>query len=57
MTSHNLQEMLIRLYLELGLPLQNALRAEEADLKHNSPPGYSASEKSLFSAVSIEVYE
>jgi hypothetical protein len=48
MTSQNLQEMLIRLYRELGLPLQDALRAEEADLKHNSPPGYSASEKGFF---------
>ena len=48
MTSQNIHEMLTQLYLELGLSLQNALRAAEADLKHNSPPGYSASEVSFF---------
>jgi hypothetical protein len=35
--------MLTQLYLELGLSLWDALRAAEADLKHNSAPGYSAS--------------
>jgi hypothetical protein len=48
MTSQNLHEMLTQLYLELGLSLQDALRAAEADLKHNSPPSYSASEMSFF---------
>jgi len=48
MTSQNTHEMLTQLYLELGLSLQNALRAAEADLKHNSHPGYSASEVSFF---------
>jgi hypothetical protein len=33
MTSQKLHEMLIGLYLELGLSLQDALRAAEADLK------------------------
>jgi hypothetical protein len=44
MTSQNLHKMLTQLYLELGLPLQEALRAAEADLKHDSRPSYSASE-------------
>jgi hypothetical protein len=35
MTSQNLHEMLTQLYLELGLSLQDALRAAEADLIHN----------------------
>jgi hypothetical protein len=48
MKSQNLHEMLTQLYLELGLSLQDALRAAEADLKHSSP-SYSASEMSLFS--------
>jgi hypothetical protein len=48
MTGQNLHEMLTQLYLELGLSLQDALRAAEADLKHDSPPSYSASEMSFF---------
>jgi hypothetical protein len=48
MTSQNMHERLTQLYLELGLSLQNALRAAEADLKHNSPPGCSQSEVSFF---------
>jgi hypothetical protein len=48
MKSQNLHEMLTQLYLELGLSLQDALRAAEADLKH-SLPSYSASEMSFFS--------
>jgi hypothetical protein len=48
MKSQNLHEMLTRLYLELGLSLQDALRAAEADLKHSSP-SYAASEMSFFS--------
>jgi hypothetical protein len=47
MTSQNLHEMLTQLYLELGLSLQDALRAAEADFKHNSPPSYSTSEISF----------
>lgn len=49
MKSQNLHEMLTQLYLELGLSLQDALRAAEADLRHNSPPSYSASEMSFLS--------
>jgi hypothetical protein len=48
MTSQDIHEMLTQLYVELGLSLQNALRAAQADLKHNSPPGYSANEVSFF---------
>jgi hypothetical protein len=33
MTGTNLRKMLIQLYLKLGLPLKEALRAAEADLK------------------------
>jgi hypothetical protein len=47
MTSQKLHEMLTRVYLELGLPLQDALRAAEADLKHNSPLSYAASQGRL----------
>jgi hypothetical protein len=47
MKSQNLHEMLTQLYVELGLSLQDALRAAEADLKHNSPPSHSASEMSF----------
>jgi hypothetical protein len=48
MTDRNLYQMLTQLYLELGLPLPDALRAVEADLKDNSPPSYSASEMGPF---------
>jgi len=36
MTSQNLHEMLTQLYLELGLSLQDALRAAEADLRRSA---------------------
>jgi hypothetical protein len=41
--------MLTQLYLDLGLPLPDALRAAEADLKDNSPPSHSANEMTPFS--------
>jgi hypothetical protein len=47
MTSQKLHEMLIGLYLELGLSLQDALRAAEADLKQLASQ-LSASEMSSF---------
>jgi hypothetical protein len=49
MKSQNLHEVLTQLYLELGLSLQAALRAAEADFKHSLPSSYSASEMSFFS--------
>jgi hypothetical protein len=57
MTGQNLHEMLTQLYLELGLSLQDALRAAEADLKHNSPPNYFASEMSFFFSSERPFYE
>ena len=50
MKSQNLHEILTQLYLELGLSLQDALRAAEADLKNSPPPSYFASEMSFLSS-------